>query len=43
MNNVFKLFVVNPEQLNEMVKNEALFEIDGQEIWFPIQLKLEDS
>jgi hypothetical protein len=26
-----------------MLKNEALFEIDGQEIWFPIQLKLEDS
>jgi hypothetical protein len=43
MKNVFKLFVGNPEQLNEMLKNEVLFEIDGQEIWCPIQLKLEYS
>lgn len=43
MKNVYKLFVGNPEKLNEIIKNEVLFQIDGKEIWFPIQLKLEDA
>lgn len=43
MKNVFKLFVGNPNQLNETVKNEVLFEIEGKEVWLPIQSILEDA
>ena len=40
--NVYKLFVGNPEQLDKMVENEALFKVDGKEVWFPMQLTLEE-
>jgi hypothetical protein len=37
MKRVFKLFIGNPGQLDEIVKKECLFEIEGQEVWMPIQ------
>lgn len=43
MKNVFKLFVGNPAQLDEMVRSEVLFKVDGNEVWFPIQSKLEQA
>jgi hypothetical protein len=38
---VYKLFIGNPNQLEALIKNEYLFEIDGLEVWMPIQIQLE--
>jgi hypothetical protein len=43
MKKVFKFYVGNPEQLDELVKNEFLFDIEGNEIWMPIQTQLEKA
>ncbi len=43
MKNVFTLYIGNPDQLNEMVKNKCLFEIEGYRIWLPVQKVLEKS
>jgi len=34
---VFKLFIGNPSQLDELYKTEVLFKLDNQEFWMPIQ------
>jgi len=41
MKRVFKLFIGKPDQLDDAVKNEFLFEIGGSEVWMPIQTQLE--
>lgn len=43
MKNVYKAFVGNPDQLDELVHTEFLFKINGKEIWLPIQKQLEDA
>ncbi len=42
MKRVFKLFFGNTYQLDGMIKSEYLFEVDGFEVWMPIQAQLED-
>jgi hypothetical protein len=37
MKRVFKLYIGNPEQLDEMAKTEVLIEIEGEKVWMPIQ------
>ncbi len=41
MKRVFKLFIGKPDQLDDVVKKEFLFEIGGSEVWMPIQTQLE--
>lgn len=43
MKRVFKIFVGNPNQLNEMVKNEYGFQVDDKLLWMPIQFSLEKA
>ena len=42
MKRVFRLLVGRPEILDELVKNEYLFEVGGSEVWMPIQTQLEE-
>jgi len=42
MKRVFKLFFGNTYQLDGMIKTEYLFEVDGFEVWMPIQAQLEE-
>lgn len=37
MKHVFKLFVGDPNQLNDMCNNESLFKVGSEKIWMPIQ------
>lgn len=41
MKRVFKLFIGNDGDLDNMAKNEFLFEIEGNRVWLPIQQVLE--
>jgi len=41
MKRVFKFFIGKPDQLDNAVKNEFLFKIEGSEVWMPIQTQLE--
>ncbi|MCK9304339.1 MAG: hypothetical protein M0P27_02960 [Bacteroidales bacterium] len=42
MKRVFSLFFGNPSRLDGLIFNEYLFEIDGSEVWMPIQVQLEN-
>ncbi len=42
MKRVFKFYFGNTYQLDGMIKNEYLFEVDGFEVWIPIQAQLEE-
>lgn len=41
MKHVFKLFAGDPAQLDQLIKSEVLFAIDGSKVWMPIQQPLE--
>ncbi|HKC67854.1 MAG TPA: hypothetical protein VKG26_06455 [Bacteroidia bacterium] len=41
MQAVYKLFIGNPSQLNPMLKNEFLFDVNGTQVWMPVQSVLE--
>ena len=44
MMNVYRLHIdTNLENLNKLLGNELLFEVEGQSIWMPIQIKLEGA
>ena len=40
---VYKLFIGKPDDLRKMLKTEFLFEIEGVEVWAPIQNQMEDA
>lgn len=40
MKNVYKLYIGNPSQLDQMCEYEVLFTIGSEEIWMPIQSAL---
>ncbi len=42
MKRVFKLFIGKPEELDHVAKNEYLFEINGLQVWMPMQTQLEE-
>jgi hypothetical protein len=37
MKRVFKLLIGNPVNLDKIIKEEALFRVDGKDVWMPIQ------
>ena len=43
MHAVYKLFIGDPSQLNNLLKNEFLFDINGTQVWMPIQTVLEND
>jgi hypothetical protein len=41
MKRIFKLYIGNSAQVNELVNKEYLFKIGTQEFWMPVQIQLE--
>jgi hypothetical protein len=43
MMNVYSMQIGDVANLNKLLDKEVLFEVDGQKIWMPIQIQLEDD